>query len=161
MRLQGGNCTGLKRMIWKVKKYTELTTDELYQILRLRSEVFVVEQNCVYQDIDGKDQKALHLSGHVKGQITAYARLFNAGDYFDMPSFGRVLIAMQERGKGYAHILVEKSIEATHQNFGEQPIKVSAQTYLKEFYGKHGFYQQGEEYLEDGIPHISMIRGPK
>ncbi|WP_299156286.1 GNAT family N-acetyltransferase [uncultured Tenacibaculum sp.] len=141
-----------------VKTFKELTTSELYEILQLRSEVFVVEQNCVYQDIDGKDQKALHVLGIKKGKIIAYTRLFNSGEYFDTPSFGRVIIKETERKYGYGHDLIKASIQAVVDNYNETKITISAQTYLKKFYESHGFIKIGEDYLEDGIPHIKMIR---
>ena len=141
-----------------VKTFKELTTSELYEILQLRSEVFVVEQNCVYQDIDGKDQKALHVLGIKNGKIVAYTRLFNSGEYFDTPSFGRVIIKETERKYGYGHHLIKASIQAVVDNYNETKITISAQTYLKKFYESHGFVKVGEDYLEDGIPHIEMIR---
>ena len=141
-----------------VKTFKELATSELYEILQLRSEVFVVEQNCVYQDIDGKDQKALHVLGIKKGKIIAYTRLFNSGEYFDTPSFGRVIIKETERKYGYGHHLIKASIQAVVDNYNETKITISAQTYLKKFYESHGFVKVGEDYLEDGIPHIEMIR---
>ena len=140
-----------------VKTFKELTTSELYEILQLRSEVFVVEQNCVYQDIDGKDQKALHVLGIKKGKIIAYTRLFNSGEYFDTPSFGRVIIKETERKYGYGHDLIKASIQAVVDNYNETKITISAQTYLKKFYESHGFVKIGEDYLEDGIPHIEMV----
>ena len=141
-----------------VKKFQELTTSELYEILQLRSEVFVVEQDCVYQDIDGKDQKALHVIGVKEGKIIAYTRLFNSGEYFDTPSIGRVVVKETERKYGYGHDLIKVSIKAIIDNYNETTITISAQTYLQKFYESHGFKQVGEGYLEDGIPHIRMVR---
>lgn len=141
-----------------VKKFQELTTSELYELLQLRSEVFVVEQDCVYQDIDGKDQKALHVIGVKEGKIIAYTRLFNSGEYFDTPSIGRVVIKETERKYGYGHNLIKASIKAIVDNYNETTITISAQTYLQKFYESHGFKQVGEGYLEDGIPHIRMVR---
>ena len=145
-------------MEFKVKKFKELTTSELYKILQLRSEVFVVEQDCVYQDIDFKDQKALHVLGFKKAKIIAYTRLFNSGEYFDTPSIGRVVIKDTERKFGYGHDLIKESIQAIIDNYKETKITISAQTYLKKFYESHEFIKVGEEYLEDGIPHIKMIK---
>ena len=142
-----------------VKKFQELTTSELYEILQLRSEVFVVEQDCVYQDIDGKDLKALHVLGVKEGKIIAYTRLFNGGEYFDTPSIGRVVVKESERKYGYGHDLIKASIKAIIDNYNETIITISAQTYLQKFYESHGFKQIGEGYLEDGIPHIRMVRG--
>lgn len=141
---------------FKIKRFNELDIQELYQILRLRAEVFVVEQDCVYQDVDNKDQKALHVIGIKNNQIIAYTRLFDAGDYFEKASIGRVVIADKERAYGYGHELIKKSIATVIKFFKTKEIKISAQCYLKKFYENHGFRQIGEEYLEDGIPHIAM-----
>lgn len=143
---------------FKIKPFTALSSAELYQLLQLRSEVFVVEQNCVYQDIDGKDEKALHVLGFSDGKIVAYCRLFTAGDYFDTPSIGRVVIAQEYRDKKWGHSLMQEAIDAIAVHYGVQPITISAQLYLKKFYESHGFVQHGEQYLEDGIPHIKMVR---
>lgn len=141
-----------------VKKFKELTTSELYEILQLRSEVFVVEQDCVYQDIDFKDQKALHVIGIKENKIIAYTRLFDSEQYFDTPSIGRVVVVANERKYGYGHDLIKASIQAIVDNYEETKITISAQLYLKKFYESHGFLKVGEEYFEDGIPHIKMIR---
>ena len=145
-------------MDFKVKKFKELTTSELYEILQLRSEVFVVEQDCVYQDIDFKDQKALHVLGLKDGKIIAYTRLFDSKQYFDTPSIGRVIVKDTERKFGYGHDLIKASIQAIVNNYEKKIITISAQTYLQKFYESHGFKQVGEGYLEDGIPHIKMVR---
>lgn len=141
---------------WKTKNFDELSTQELYQILRLRSEVFVVEQNCVYQDIDNKDQKALHLFGIVEGEIIAYSRLFKPGDYFEFSSIGRVVVAEKHRDKNFGHELIDQSILEINNLFKAQNITISAQLYLKKFYESHGFVATSETYLEDDIPHIEM-----
>ena len=143
-------------IIWKTKTFDELLTQELYQILRLRSEVFVVEQNCVYQDIDNKDQKALHLFGIVEGEIIAYSRLFKPGDYFEFSSIGRVVVAEKHRDKNFGHELIDQSILEINRRFNVQNITISAQLYLKKFYESHGFVATSETYLEDDIPHIEM-----
>jgi ElaA protein len=140
------------------KSFSELNTTELYQILQLRSEVFVVEQDCVYQDLDYKDQKALHILGYKNDKIIAYTRIFKPGDYFENSSIGRVVVAASERKYGYGHHLMKASILAIKENFNEDFITISAQVYLKKFYESHQFKQIGEEYLEDGIPHIEMVR---
>ncbi|MFK5957511.1 MAG: GNAT family N-acetyltransferase [Lutibacter sp.] len=140
------------------KSFSELTTNELYAILQLRSEVFVVEQDCVYQDVDGKDQKALHVIGVKNNKIIAYTRIFKPGDYFTKASIGRVVVAKKEREFGYGHVIIKHSIKAIKKYFNETSIKISAQTYLKKFYESHGFLKIGEEYLEDGIPHIGMLK---
>ena len=140
-------------MIWEVKEWTELSTSEVENIFSLRSEVFVVEQDCIYQDIDGKDQKAKHILGKKENDIVAYARIFKPGDYFKEASFGRAVVKKTERGKGVGDELVKNCLE----NITEEEIKISAQSYLKGFYGKHGFKAEGNEYLEDGIPHTAMF----
>ena len=140
-------------MIWEVKEWAELSTSEVENIFSLRSEVFVVEQDCVYQDIDGKDQKAKHVLGKKNNEIVAYARIFKPGEYFKEASFGRAVVKKTERGKGVGDELVINCLE----NITEEEIKISAQSYLKGFYGKHGFKAEGKEYLEDGIPHTAMF----
>ena len=141
-----------------IKKFSELTTNELYEILQLRSEVFVVEQDCVYQDIDFKDQKALHVIGIKKNKIVAYTRVFKSGDYFEKPSIGRVVVTEKERINKYGFQIMKASIKAIDTFFNEKEIKISAQKYLKKFYESLDFEMIGEEYLEDGIPHIGMIK---
>lgn len=143
-------------LIWKIKPFEALSLSELYNVLQLRSEVFVVEQNCVYQDIDGKDQKALHVIGEFNGETVAYCRLFTAGDYFEESSIGRVIVKDSYRDKKWGHDLIREGIQAIKDKFGEDKITISAQLYLKRFYEGHGFVQTSEEYLEDGIPHIEM-----
>jgi len=140
-----------------VKHFDEITSTELYKILRLRAEVFIIEQDCVYQDIDNKDQKALHIIGKKNNKIIAYTRIFRAGDYFDTASIGRVVVAKDQRMHGYGHSLMKKSIATIISVFKTENIQISAQKYLKKFYENHGFVQEGEEYLEDGIPHIKML----
>ncbi len=141
------------------KTFSELTIKELYQILQLRSEVFVVEQDCVYQDVDGKDEKSLHLFGvNNKNKIIAYTRLFKPGDYFKEASIGRIVVAFEERGHGYGHNLMKASIKAIKDRFKCDTVSISAQKQLKFFYKTHSFDQIGKEYLEDGIPHIKMIK---
>lgn len=141
---------------WTIKNFDTLSVPQLYQIMRLRAEIFVVEQNCVYQDLDDKDQKALHLFGEIEGAIVAYCRLFKAGDYFDFASIGRVVVAANFRDKKFGHELMNQAIAATEKYFGEQNITISAQLYLKKFYESHGFIPTSEMYLEDDIPHIQM-----
>jgi len=138
------------------KSFSELTITELYQILQLRSEVFVVEQDCVYQDLDFKDQKALHIIGFKENKVVAYTRIFKPGDYFKNASIGRVVVSKNERNFGYGVDLMEASIKATEENFNTKQITISAQVYLTNFYNSLGFKKVGEEYLEDGIPHIRM-----
>jgi len=141
---------------FKTKPFLELSTNELYAILQLRSEVFVVEQNCVYQDIDGKDQKAIHVLGYSEGILVAYSRLFKPKDYFEYASIGRVIVKASHRDKKLGHELMRVSIDAITTLFQETKITISAQLYLQKFYESHGFVVVGESYLEDDIPHIEM-----
>jgi len=148
----------MEKIIWKQKKWEELTKNNLHEILQIRSEVFVVEQKCVYQDIDNKDPKAIHLYGKIKNKIVAYSRIFNEGDFYKEISFGRALVLKNQRGKGLGDELVQKSIEIIKGNWPNKKVKISAQAHLNNFYKKHGFIEKGKEYLEDGIPHVSMER---
>lgn len=145
-------------LIFKIKCFNELSVQELYQILQLRSEVFVVEQNCVYQDIDGKDEKALHVLGYYEEVLVAYSRLFAPGLYFENASIGRVIVKEVFRDKKFGHDLMKISIETIKQIFDTHFIIISAQQYLKNFYESHGFVQTSQMYLEDEIPHIEMKR---
>ena len=143
---------------FKIKPFLELSTNELYAMLQLRSEVFVVEQNCVYQDIDGKDQKAIHVLGYSEGVLVAYSRLFKPKDYFEYASIGRVIVKASHRDQKLGHELMRVSIDAITTLFQETKITISAQLYLQKFYESHGFVVVGESYLEDDIPHIEMKR---
>ncbi len=140
-------------MTWEIKEWSELSNKEVESIFSLRSEVFIVEQDCVYQDIDGKDQRAKHVLGKINNEIIAYARIFKPGDYFEEASFGRTVVKKSHRGKKIGHDLVKKCLE----NMKDRIIKISAQSYLKKFYASHDFKAEGEEYLEDGIPHTAMF----
>lgn len=142
----------------EVKKFSELSIAELYDLLQLRSEVFVVEQDCVYQDIDGKDQEALHILGKKNDKIVAYTRCFEPGYYFEEAAIGRVVVKDSERRFGYGHEIMKASQEAISNVYNTKEIKLSAQQYLVKFYESHGYQQLGEGYLEDGIPHIAMLR---
>ena len=142
----------------QIKTFSELTTEELYRILQLRSEVFVVEQDCIYQDIDGEDDNALHVLGIINQQIIAYARLFKSGDYFEYASIGRVVVTKNHRRFNYGYEIMKASIEAIETYFNETTILISAQAYLKAFYKNCGFVEFSGIYLEDNIPHIMMIK---
>lgn len=144
---------------FKIKRFNELSIVELYELLQLRSEVFVVEQNCVYQDIDGKDEKALHVLGYYESNLAAYSRLFDKGYYFDESSIGRVVVSPKYRDKKLGHELMKVSIRAISDFYGEETITISAQEYLQKFYEVHGFVKISEMYLEDDIPHIRMKKG--
>ena len=141
-----------------VKTFEELSITELYQLLRLRSAVFVVEQDCVYQDIDNKDQKALHVLGLKNGKLVAYTRMFKPGDYFENASIGRVVVSEEQRKYGYGKQIMQVSMAALAQRFPKSSIEISAQKYLLKFYTALGFTATGDEYLEDGIPHVRMIQ---
>ncbi|WP_318343120.1 GNAT family N-acetyltransferase [Flagellimonas baculiformis] len=142
----------------KIKTFQELSIGELYQMLRLRSEVFVVEQDCVYQDLDNKDQKALHVLGTKEGQVVAYTRIFKPGDYFGDASIGRVVVAKDQRQYGYGKMIMQTSLSTIKERFPDTSIEISAQSYLIKFYTELGFERFGEEYLEDGIPHVRMLK---
>jgi len=143
---------------WICKKFEDLSPYELYAVIQLRNEIFVVEQNCVFQDADNKDQYCWHLMGY-KGdkQLVAYTRLVPAGVSYKEPSIGRVVTAQTERGKGTGRLLMEESIKQSRILFGEQIIRIGAQLYLKNFYNSLGFKETGEIYLEDGIQHVEML----
>ena len=141
-----------------VKHFHELTTQELYNILQLRSEVFVVEQNCIYQDIDGKDQKAVHIFIKENKDVLAYSRVFNEGEYFENPSIGRVVVKKEKRGTELGKKIMMEGAKYIKETFTNKKIEISAQKYLKDFYSELGYEFTGNEYLEDGIPHIRMIK---
>jgi ElaA protein len=145
-------------MNWTLKKFDELTVYELYSIMRVRTEVFVVEQNCVYQDMDNKDQASYHLCGWQEDKLVAYTRLLPPGLSYPEASIGRVLTATHVRGTNAGRALMQESIRRVYQLFGEAPIKIGAQLYLKRFYESLGFIQSSAVYDEDGIDHIEMIK---
>jgi ElaA protein len=142
---------------WQLKPFDKLTISELYDILYLRSEVFVVEQQCVFLDVDFKDQLAHHLMGLHNNKLAAYTRLFNAGITYQEASIGRVVTAPFARNSGIGKNLMTESINQLYTLFGKQPIRIGAQLYLKKFYESFGFQQDSEMYLEDGIEHIEML----
>lgn len=145
-------------MNWILKPFQKLTVEELYKILQLRNEVFVVEQNCVYQDADGKDPDAHHLLGMQGVKLVAYSRILPPDEEHPHPAIGRVVTAPGSRRTGLGKMLMKEAISATESLFGKTIIKVSAQLYLKKFYESLDFQQVSEVYLEDGIEHISMHR---
>ncbi len=145
-------------LVFKTTYFKDISSSELYEILQLRSAVFVVEQDCVYQDIDGKDQKAVHVLGYKNEVLIAYARCFKPHDYFEKSSVGRILVKETERKFKYGNALMHQCIAVIKTEFNETTIQISAQTYLKNFYKNHGFKQVGKGYLEDGIPHIGMLK---
>jgi ElaA protein len=143
---------------WIFKKFDDLSSQELYAILQLRNEVFVVEQHCVFQDADNKDQPSFHLMGWDNETLIAYTRIIPPGIAYTQASIGRVVTSPKVRGSGIGKILMEGSLEAIKKLFGDSDIKLGAQLYLKDFYGSFGFVQSSDIYLEDGIEHIEMIR---
>jgi ElaA protein len=146
---------------WRFMEFDALTTRELYELLQLRSEAFVVEQACVFQDMDGADAQAMHLLGRLAegpGQLVAYARCFAAGIKFAESSIGRVVTHDVVRGSGAGHVLLQKAMACLTQQWGAQPIRIGAQARLEAFYRQHGFETTGAPYLEDGIAHIEMLR---
>lgn len=145
---------------WHLSTFDDLDTRSLYAVLRLRSEVFVVEQTCVFQDIDGLDPQALHLLGWHDGSLVAYARCFPAGVTFPEASIGRVVTHGAARGAGWGHLLIDEALRAVHARWGPQPIRIGAQAHLRRFYEGHGFVDLGLPYVEDGIDHLEMLWTP-
>lgn len=145
-------------MTIEIKAFNELNLNSLYEVLQLRAEVFVVEQNCPYQDVDGKDQKAMHILGYHKEQLVAYTRVFEPGYYFDNASIGRVVVKENVRQYGFGKDIMKASIAFIEDTLDLSTIELSAQTYLKKFYNDLGFQEIGEGYLEDDIPHIRMLK---
>lgn len=144
-------------MNWKIKKFHELSTKELYNILYLRTEVFIVEQNCAYQDCDYKDHKSYHVFCEENGEILAYLRILEKGVSYDEISIGRVLVNKHNRGKGLAREMMVTAMNFIKDELKEDNIRISAQEYLKDFYKNLGFMEVSEVYLEDNIPHIEML----
>ncbi len=145
-------------MEWKIKNFEELTRSELYKILQVRSEVFVVEQECAYQDIDGKDQKSVHLwLEDSEGGIHSYCRILPAGLSYPEASIGRVLVKESQRGKGTARQMMQQALEFLAQAWREPVVRIEAQYYLRAFYASFGFKEDSEPFLEDGIKHVEMI----
>jgi ElaA protein len=145
------------KLEWTLKPFAELSVFELYEILQLRMEVFVVEQNCVFQDCDDKDQPSFHLMGLYDNKLVASTRLVPPGIMYEEPSIGRVVTSPAFRNMKFGRELMTRSIETCYSLFGKQTISIGAQVYLKKFYGSFGFVQTGETYMEDGIEHIHML----
>lgn len=145
---------------WVCKSFAELSVEELYAVLQLRSEIFVVEQNCTFQDMDGKDSEGFHLMGFEGYTLVAYTRLLPPGVSYKEPSIGRVVVKLSARGNRAGKRLMEESIQRCYNLFGKQPIKIGGQLYLKAFYESLGFEQCSDVYDEDGIAHIKMIKKP-
>lgn len=154
-------------LTWQWLPFDALSREQLYELLRLRSEVFVVEQNCIFQDMDGLDAQAMHLLGVRVAvdsaqvpELVAYVRCFPKGVTFDEASIGRVVTRQSARGGGLGHVLMAEAIRALQQQWGAQPIRIGAQAHLQAFYERHGFADMGKPYVEDGIAHIEMVRQP-
>ncbi len=148
-------------MEWKIKSFDQLDRDELYELLKLRVDVFVVEQNCPYAEIDGRDRhpETLHLMGRNQNkELLAYLRILPPGLSFKQASMGRVVVGKKSRGKGISDTMVKKAIDQINLIWPDENVQIGAQVYLKAFYESHGFVAASESYLEDGIPHIDMIR---
>ena len=149
----------MESLNWSIGKFDELTPEMLYEFLSLRQEVFIVEQNCAYQDADGKDAKSFHVMGHNEhNELMAYSRIVEPGVSFNDPAIGRIVTSPACRGKGYGKQLMVRSIEETERLFGRVSIRLSAQCYLIQFYESFQFKVVSDEYLEDGIPHVEMMR---
>lgn len=150
---------------WSCKPFKKLTNEELYEIFQLRISVFVMEQNCPYQDADGKDVKSLHVQGRLipgpspkgKGRLIAYARIVLPGISYKEVSIGRVVTSKEIRRTNTGKALMQKTMEYIKKEFGNVPIRIGAQVYLQKFYEEFGFIKEGNKYLEDGIPHITML----
>lgn len=144
-----------------LKPFEALNPFELYAIIRLRNEVFVVEQNCVFQDADNKDQACLHLMYWKNNELIAYCRLVPPTVAYDEMSIGRVVSSPYHRKSGAGRQLIAEAIQRIQEAYGKGPIRIGAQCYLIQFYGSFGFKEEGEMYLEDGIEHIEMVRQSK
>jgi ElaA protein len=144
------------------KKFDELDTRELYDILALREDIFIVEQNCPYHDLDYKDQNSIHLYKKIEDEIVSYVRILPKGiSYEKSPSIGRVITKREHRKKGYSKEILTKAIDYILTEFRESTIEISAQEYLVKFYGEFGFETRGDIYLEDNLPHIHMVFNKK
>ncbi|MFA9558586.1 GNAT family N-acetyltransferase [Evansella sp. AB-rgal1] len=144
-------------MGWNIKTFEQLSNQELYNILKERVNIFVVEQECPYPEIDSKDQLAYHLFKEEDGDVLAYARIFKGGDYYEEASIGRVIVIKEARATGLGRELLQEAINFLHNELEETSIKIQAQDYLRKFYGSFGFVPISEVYLEDGIPHLDML----
>lgn len=145
-------------IVWNIKSFEELTTQELYKIIRARVEVFVIEQDTPYQDLDNDDQKALHIWAEQNGKLLAYCRIFDKGIKYSETSIGRVLTTANARKKGLGKELISIAIENIEKLFKTSEIRISAQDYLIKFYSDFGFVDTGKKYLEDNLPHTEMKR---
>ncbi|MBA4328430.1 MAG: GNAT family N-acetyltransferase [Polaromonas sp.] len=148
----------MSELAWRALSFSALSPTDLYALLQLRTEVFVIEQACIFQDMDGSDAEAIHLLGSIDGALVAYARCFAAGHKFAEASIGRVITRQARRGQGEGHVLMRRAIACVFEQWGPQAIRIGAQARLEKFYLQHGFQVAGLPYIEDGIPHIEMLR---
>jgi len=141
------------------RTFQALTLEQLYEIIRLRVDVFVVEQNCPYSDLDNKDQNAIHYTYTLNsGRVIGYLRILTKGVSYKEVSIGRVIIDSEFRSFGYGHELMREALAYVKNTIGEDSVRISAQKHLEKYYASHGFKSTGKEYLEDGIPHVEMLR---
>jgi ElaA protein len=145
-------------IVWRLARFEALRTIELYELLQLRSEVFVVEQACAFQDMDGLDMAGWHLLGTRGRALVCYARCLPAGEKYAEASIGRVIVRADARSDGLGHVLMQQAIAGVTTLWGDQPVRIGAQERLASFYEQHGFARAGAPYVEDGIPHIEMLR---
>ena len=148
----------MNNIIWKIKNFEEITTAELYEIIKARVDVFVVEQDCPYPDLDGYDQQAIHLWAEQENNVLAYCRIFDKGIKYNETSIGRVLTSEKGRGKNLGKQLIQYALETIENRFKNLEVRISAQDYLLKFYSGFGFQDTGKKYLEDNIPHTEMFR---
>ncbi len=148
----------MDNVVWNIKRFDELTVPELYAIIKARIDVFVVEQDCPYPDLDNYDQKALHLWAEQDGEVLAYCRIFDQGIKYPETSIGRVITTENGRGTGLGKQLIQYALEVIENRLGTSEVRISAQDYLLRFYSGFGFRDTGKKYLEDNIPHTEMFR---
>jgi len=148
----------MSNIIWKIKSFDELTVPEFHEIIKARIDVFVVEQNCPYHDLDGYDEKAIHLWAEKDNMVLAYCRIFDKGIKYNETSIGRVLTSEKGRGKNLGKQLIQYAVETIENRFKTSKVRISAQDYLLRFYSYFGFEDTGKKYLEDNIPHTEMFR---
>ena len=144
-------------VVWSTSSFGQLGKRELYELIRLRQDVFIVEQDCAYADLDGLDEKSFHMRGYEDGKLLAYQRLLPPGLSYPESSIGRILVGPEGRGRQLGRELVQRGIDYNMNHWPESPIRIGAQAHLADFYGSLGFNVDGEEYVEDGIPHVHMV----
>ena len=145
-------------VVWSSVRFADLSPLDVHDILRLRQDVFVIEQNCIFHEIDGRDPKAVHVLGRRDGRLVAYARVFTPGAMYDEASIGRIATDPSVRGTGLGHELFRESLRITQELAPGAPIRLAAQAHLERFYGAYGFVGMGDRYMDDGIVHLDMLR---